>query len=346
MTNKKLKAIVTIGAPASGKSTYANTLSWSKYDKLERDEIRMQICTSKEMQLISPLTTDKKRRYRKLDKQTRNIVERRVTDTITRRINARTDNIILSNTNLTLKHRNALVKNLLNLGYEVEVRVFNPELDILLQRDKARTDSVGPNVVVEFWQRLQHQLYDIKDLSRLPNVTVFFDSHSNSKHSLIFNNGQLLDDCIIVDLDGTIAHNKIDPVTGNRARGWYDNDVSGDEFDDVVFFMAYALSMKYNADIVFLTGRSVKAWQSSKEWLDKNLSKYGGLLHNKGYQLYARSMNDSRPDTEVKRDMYDTFIDGRYDRVVAVFDDRPSVVGLWHDLGLKVFALGDQRNEF
>jgi len=60
--------------------------------------------------------------------------------------------------------------------------------------------------------------------------------------------------------------------------------------------------------------------------------------------LFMRQMHDSRKDTIVKREIYDVFL--RNKNIIAVFDDRPSVVDMWNDLGLTVFAVADQRIRF
>ena len=49
-------------------------------------------------------------------------------------------------------------------------------------------------------------------------------------------------------------------------------------------------------------------------------------------------------DTVIKKELYDAFLKSK--NIIAVFDDRPSVVDMWNDLGLSVFAVADQRNKF
>ena len=49
--------------------------------------------------------------------------------------------------------------------------------------------------------------------------------------------------------------------------------------------------------------------------------------------LLMRDRYDDRPDVQVKRDLYDRHVRGRYD-VLCVLDDRSSVVQGWRDLGL------------
>jgi phosphoglycolate phosphatase-like HAD superfamily hydrolase len=56
--------------------------------------------------------------------------------------------------------------------------------------------------------------------------------------------------------------------------------------------------------------------------------------------FYMRRIKDYRKDTIVKKEMLDIMrIDG-YDPVM-VFDDRPSVIAMWHEQGLKVMDVRD-----
>ena len=54
---------------------------------------------------------------------------------------------------------------------------------------------------------------------------------------------------------------------------------------------------------------------------------------------YFRSDKDFRKDTVVKAEMLNTMREDGY-RPTLVFDDRPSVIRMWRDLGLKVADVG------
>lgn len=51
-----------------------------------------------------------------------------------------------------------------------------------------------------------------------------------------------------------------------------------------------------------------------------------------------RAARDMRKDAAVKLEIFDREIRHRY-RVIAVWDDRASVVAMWRSLGLTVFAV-------
>lgn len=57
---------------------------------------------------------------------------------------------------------------------------------------------------------------------------------------------------------------------------------------------------------------------------------------------YFRSDKDFRKDTVVKAEMLNKMRDDGY-RPTLVFDDRPSVIRMWRDLGLKVADVGSGK---
>lgn len=58
-------------------------------------------------------------------------------------------------------------------------------------------------------------------------------------------------------------------------------------------------------------------------------------------ELHMRRTGDERPDAVVKRELFERCVQPAYD-VVAVFDDRNSVVAMWREeLGLTVFQVAE-----
>jgi hypothetical protein len=62
-------------------------------------------------------------------------------------------------------------------------------------------------------------------------------------------------------------------------------------------------------------------------------------------EFYMRAADDHRPDWQVKSDIFDEKIAGRYN-ILGVFDDRPRVGQMWRDKGLFTFMVGDPYNNF
>jgi hypothetical protein len=58
--------------------------------------------------------------------------------------------------------------------------------------------------------------------------------------------------------------------------------------------------------------------------------------------VIMRRAGDHRPDTTAKRELMDKIIaDG--DTIAAVFEDRPSVVRVWREMGLTVFQMSHEE---
>lgn len=91
----------------------------------------------------------------------------------------------------------------------------------------------------------------------------------------------------------------------------------------------------YNQDkqIIFVSGRPDTYKKQTLAWLRK---------HNIGFAftLIMRKGNDTRPDTEVKKQILDTYFPDK-SVIYKVIDDRPSVVRMWKDNNLDVIDVGD-----
>ena len=89
----------------------------------------------------------------------------------------------------------------------------------------------------------------------------------------------------------------------------------------------------YHADDVervFATGRPERARNATYQWMMKN-SVPGGIL-------MMRKDGDHREDTVVKKEFMDELLANGH-RIAGVFEDRPSVVRVWREMGLTVFQM-------
>lgn len=133
-----------------------------------------------------------------------------------------------------------------------------------------------------------------------------------------------LPEAIIVDLDGTLAHMDREP---------YDYSAVGtDRPDKSVIRVVQILSRELK--IVVLTGRDEVCRQATLQWLEEH--------HVPCDLLLMRRRGDCRNDGTVKLELFDQNL-RKHLNVVAVIDDRNSVVAMWRRLGLKCFQaeLGD-----
>lgn len=135
-----MKAIITVGISASGKSTHADELVKEGWCKVERDVIRRDIFKFKQW--------DKYKFTRAKEEQVSDAVEGMIAGA------ARTGvNIIISDTNLNKKYREGLVTYLDLLGYEVEIMNFPISLKEAWKRDQSREYSVGRDVIYKQYKQ-------------------------------------------------------------------------------------------------------------------------------------------------------------------------------------------------
>jgi hypothetical protein len=126
---------------------------------------------------------------------------------------------------------------------------------------------------------------------------------------------------VIVDIDGTVA------LRGERDP----YDTTGYHLDqpnpDVVWLVRSFI--KLGISIHYVTGRRADHREITHVWLYRHQ-----LVVDPGWQhLWMRPLQDDRPDTEVKADLYRDHIQTRY-AVRFVLEDRARVVAMWRDLGL------------
>ena len=133
-----MNAIICIGCSASGKSTYADSLG-KDWFKLERD-----VCRRALIQLKYGVYTGNM--WSKWD----SVLEPRVNDFIDEQLKYAASNklnIICSDTNVSFKSRDKMVKALTELGYSITYKYFDVDIEELIERDANRIDSVGANVI-------------------------------------------------------------------------------------------------------------------------------------------------------------------------------------------------------
>ena len=169
-----------------------------------------------------------------------------------------------------------------------------------IRRDPLRDRSVGEDVIRNMWERY---------LAPPPRER----------------NG--LPQCVIVDVDGTLAHMS----SGRSPFDW------GRVGEDTPDLMVAELARRFHHDhiIVVLTGRDGCCYETTEAWLIEH-----GIPFD---ELWSRAAGDTRKDSIVKRELFDAHVEGRYDPVLVV-DDRQQVVDMWRgDLGLTVWQVAAGR---
>jgi hypothetical protein len=92
--------------------------------------------------------------------------------------------------------------------------------------------------------------------------------------------------------------------------------------------------------VLFMSGREDKHEEPTRRFLDQHfVLQRDDASTTISYELCMRSTGDQRNDATVKRELFDSFVRGRYN-VRYVYDDRDTVVRMWReDLGLTVFQV-------
>lgn len=226
-----MKAIVTVGISASGKTSWAEdfvkrNLGWAN---INRDDTRFR------------LFNNGIRDWSKYKFSRKNEME--VSEDIERQIAKAADlaiNLVISDTNLNPTFREKLCENLESYGYEVVLKDFPVSFEEAVKRDNARSGGVGHNII---YTQYQSWLTYIERKRYIPDPT---------KPS-----------AILVDIDGTVAkmHN----------RGPFQWDRVGEDLpNENVIKLVKSFTKDEDCTVVFMSGRDESCKVLTKEWLVDN----------------------------------------------------------------------------
>lgn len=219
-------------------------------------------------------------------------------------------NIVIVDTNLSSRVRDYWKDFSTKIGYDFELINFDCSFEEAVKRDNLRVNGVGQSVI-----RKQYKSY-------LEYSGFEFYVPDETKP-----------DCIVVDIDGTVAQ-----MHDRTAFEW--DKVGNDKPRQFVIDLILAYAEKYKCKIVFLSGRDSCCRKETYDWL----AKYIG--HDISWLLFMRKENDNRKDSIIKEEIFWNSVAPDYN-VKAVFDDRPQVVRLWHDLKIEnVICVGEPFIEF
>jgi len=240
--------------------------------------------------------------------------EKRVTETQNKMIfDAVMDNknIIISDTNLNPKYINKFEEMEILKGYEFEYKVFEEDLLTLLERDARRCNGVG-------YKTITHQYEQFKNMFKSKNHHTFSEDKQ---------------DAVIIDVDGTIAK-----MVSRKPFDW--DKVGEDEPRKEIIYMVKGLILQGYAP-VFLSGRDACCMDLTQAWIEEQFPELEGH-----FVLLMRQEGDMRKDTVVKKEIFDKYLNHKYNVRIAI-DDRPSVCRMWkHELGLNVVNVGNPYLEF
>ena len=277
------KIIVLQGPPASGKSTWARETAkaGTPYVIVNRDSIRNargEYWIPDQEDYISDIEE-----YGVRSAINRNLIP------------------IIDATNLnpnTIRKWENLAKE---LDCEIEYKQFYIPFKEALERDANREQSVGKKVLRKFYERYFYEQY-AKEIG--------YDSR-------LIRDANEKPDCIVIDLDGTIAL--------HRNRLPFDWDKLGTDFFDPRMYHIIMTYVKSGVNLVFLTGRPESVRLATENWIDSNLLTK--------YELIMRPVNDCRSGEIVKKELWEKYVEPYYN-TICVFEDSNKCVNMWRELGL------------
>lgn len=339
---RRSKLVVVRGLPASGKSTWAkaqvvasladkNKLSTDRTHivRINRDDLRAMLHDG----VYVPGVTEE--------------VVIAVRDAAIRAALKKGCVAISDDTNLRLAGARQLYKLACEVGAEFEANDSFLEVDVeeCVRRDVGRGDgkSVGSEVIRDTHNRF------LRGKEGLPFPELPADAHRFE----LLPRGTV--PAIIVDIDGTTAHN-------DGHRGFYEYDrVKFDEpKKDVIAVVQAMVRLGYVP--LFVSGRSDACREVTAEWIWEHVL---SALHmttklmpttiaqlsmtNENqvgrYKLFMRHEGDYRDDALIKYEIAQEFIAPHYD-VKACLDDRLRVCRMWHAIGWPVLRVGDPDADF
>lgn len=210
-------------------------------------------------------------------------------------------NVVVDDTNLDPKHLIAFESIAGEFLSDFEIKFFDVDITECIRRNALREKPVPEKAIYAMYERY------IKP----PQQVIEYD---DSK-----------EECIIVDVDGTLAH----IVNG---RGPYDaSRAMEDELDDAVGVIT-AMAYQNGYKVIILTGRSAEHKQVTIDWLEEN-----GVPYD---EIYTRADGDTREDSIVKEELFRTHVEPRFN-VKFVLDDRNRVVNMWRRIGLKCLQVAE-----
>jgi predicted kinase len=299
---KKQVQLLTIcrGLPASGKTLWAKQQvlkSNGSTVKTSRDDLRFM--------LYGAYVID-------------NSEEKNITKTqldIVRKLLTAKKNVIVDDTNLSLR----AIERFYDLAAEFHGKVqarfqdFPVDIKICIERDAQREMKglrfVGEKAIRDISKR---HLFGGSDLPTLPAKMY----QPIQPYALEFQD-ESLPSAWIFDVDGTIAQ--------TNGRGDYEWD-KVDEDEPVWHVIALLKDLRAQGhEILVVSGRNAVCEPETREWLS--------VYEVPFTSLYMRPQDDSRADYEIKKDIYEKDIKGKY-FIAGCVDDRDQVVKLWRSLGL------------
>ena len=288
---KDCKLKILIGIPAAGKTFYTKEFLKKNagWVSVNRDSFRLML---RNEQMCEPKIED--------------LITTLVNITIHNAL-AKNLNVIVDATNVKEKYIRQFI-NEFKYSADIDYQVFDISLEKAIERDKNRDAKVGESVIKRMYNdyKILMDSFDFQPVTKIKQRPIIKPDFKSE-----------LPDCVIVDVDGTLAH------MGNRSPfDW--NKVDRDSLNEIVAEQVEFHRSK-GRKIIILSGRDGSCKGLTEEWLQ---------FHEVHYdEIYLRPENDYRKDSIIKKEIYDNHIKGKYNVIMAI-DDRLQVLDVYYKLGI------------
>lgn len=297
---------ITRGLPSSGKSTWAHGVRDADPDGtivVNRDDTRERLFGSCDQDYYA---CEKEVLFRK-EKMVTQANHAAISEALKMGLD-----VIVDDTNLPVRRCRELRALAVRAGANFQVQDFSlVSLEQALEWNQRRERQVPEHVIRGMYDR-----YIRGGLAPIPD-----EPEQGVLEPVVRN--ESLPKAYIVDMDGTLAL--------MRGRSPYDESrVHEDLVNDDVAETVFMLAIKNGIHLIVMSARTEACRYATQQWLYDNRVLYD--------ELYMRTVGDMRRDREVKYDLFNEHVRGKYD-VLGVFDDRDQVVAMWRELGLTCFQV-------
>lgn len=300
MKRKNPQLLILIGAPGSGKSTFAKYFirTEENWMRLCRDDFRTMNFTCSNLTLHEEgLITE--------------MVDASIEILLRKRCN-----VLLDATHCRSEYLNHYIDKF-NFLADISFKVFEADAKTIAERCEKRNKETGKYIPINVQKRYMKELEELKK-------TFDFSLRPLQDNRLLTNKqDNFLPKAIICDLDGTLAlMNDRNPF-----------DASCCDEDELNPPVANTLKVfaKEGYKILLVSGREDRFREPTIRFLEKYDIPY--------HQLWMRQSKDFRKDSIIKREIFESQIKGKY-FIEFVLDDRDQVVELWRkELKLPCFQV-------
>jgi predicted kinase len=311
MRNNKPELLILVGAPGSGKSSFAKYFIRTEHNwaRVSRDDFRA-------MQYESSRASD--------------ATEIMITTAIDASIKAyllKGFSVMIDATHCKMDYIKQYITKYTSMA-NISFKVFDVPLAELISRCEAREAETGKHIPIKviegYVNKLNHlkMIFDFKPIACKEEIFEPLATDQNKQA------------CFLCDLDGTIAE--------PNGRSMF-SPTADEIMNDTPILPAINVlqSLAKNYKIIFVSGRDDSNFVATKQWIEKYV--FDTITDE---QLLMRKAGDYRRDSVIKKEILHESILPNYN-VIGVFDDRLQVIReCWNQERIFCFNVNQYLKEF